>query len=52
MPQGIEISYVVYDSTDLEQTEAFMQDFGLVTAERTKSSGTSCCSMRMVPMER
>ena len=24
----------------------------LVTAERTKSSGTSCCSMRIVPMER
>jgi hypothetical protein len=24
----------------------------LVTAERTKSSGTSCCSIRIVPMER
>lgn len=35
MPRGIEISYVVYDTTDLDKTEAFMQDFGLVTAERT-----------------
>ena len=35
MPKAVEISYVVYDSTDLDKTEAFMKDFGLLTADRT-----------------
>ncbi|OOG50372.1 VOC family protein [Polaromonas sp. C04] len=35
MPNAIEISYVVYEATDLDRMEAFLRDFGLVTAEKT-----------------
>lgn len=35
MPKAIEISYVVYETTELDRMEGFLRDFGLVTAQRT-----------------
>lgn len=34
MPKAIDVAYVVYQVTDLDRMESFMQDFGLVTAEK------------------
>ncbi len=34
MPNAIDVAYVVYQVNDLDRMESFMQDFGLVTAER------------------
>src|SRR3989338_6630547 len=34
MPTAIDVAYVVYQATDLDRMESFMQDFGLVTAEK------------------
>jgi len=34
MPKAIDVAYVVYQVNDLDRMESFMQDFGLVTAEK------------------
>lgn len=34
MPTAIDVAYVVYQVTDLDRMESFMQEFGLVTAEK------------------
>lgn len=35
MPKALDVAYVVYQVTDLDRMEAFMHDFGLVTAHRS-----------------
>ena len=35
MAKAVDLAYVVYESTDLEVMERFMNDFGLVTAQRS-----------------
>ena len=35
MPRAIDLSHVVYQVADLDPMETFMNDFGLVTAEKT-----------------
>ena len=34
MPKAIDVAYVVYQVDDLDRMEAFMHDFGLVTADK------------------
>lgn len=38
MPRAIDLSYVVYQVADLDPMETFMNDFGLVTTEKTPDS--------------
>jgi catechol-2,3-dioxygenase len=34
MPKAVDVAYVVYQANDLDRMEAFLRDFGLVTARR------------------
>jgi hypothetical protein len=36
MPKAIDVAYVVYQVDDLDRMQSFLQDFGLVTAQRTE----------------
>jgi catechol 2,3-dioxygenase-like lactoylglutathione lyase family enzyme len=38
MPKAIDLAYVVYQAPDLDQMERFMNDFGLLTAEKTNDA--------------
>ena len=38
MPKAIDLAYVVYQAPDLDKMEAFMNDFGLLTAEKTNDA--------------
>lgn len=35
MPKAIDVAYVIYQVNDLDRMQQFLQDFGLVTAQRT-----------------
>ena len=43
MPKAIDVAHVVYQVTDLDRMETFMQDFGLVAAER-RPTNSSCAA--------
>src|SRR5688500_5200231 len=34
MPKALDVAHVIYDAANLDLMEAFMKDFGLVTAQR------------------
>ncbi|MGD9865405.1 MAG: VOC family protein [Pseudodonghicola sp.] len=34
MPKAVDLAYVIYQAPDLDKMETFMQDFGLLTAEK------------------
>ena len=38
MPRAVDLSYVVYQVTDLDLMETFMNDFGLVTAGKSANT--------------
>ena len=47
MPKAVEIAHVVYECTDLDRMQAFLEDFGMLTAARStdllvmRGAGTS-----------
>lgn len=38
MPRAVDVAHVVYQATDLDRMQAFMEDFGLVVAERRRDA--------------